>query len=166
MNQFFRTDPSTALLILRVVLGSVMFAHGAQKLFGWFGGYGFNGTIGSFTGTMGLPWIVAFLVIIVESIGSVALIAGLLTRFMAASYIIIMLSAIVTVHWSQGFFMNWFDQQQGEGFEYRFLVIGMSLALLLAGGGKSALDNLIANWLERRTHSLAMEWLRHSRFLA
>ena len=158
MYQFFRTDSSTALLIVRVVLGSVMFAHGAQKLFGWFGGYGFSGTMESFTATMGLPWIVAFLVILGESLGSVALAAGFLTRFMAASYIVIMLGAIATVHWSRGFFMNWFGQQQGEGFEYHVLVIGMSLALLVAGGGKWAVDNWIARRLEHRTDPMATRW--------
>lgn len=85
---------------------------------------------------MGLPRIIAFLVIIAESIGSLSLIAGFLTRFTAGSFILIMLGAIVTVHWPQGFFMYWFGRQQGEGFEYHLLVIGMSAALLIAGGGK------------------------------
>jgi putative oxidoreductase len=136
-----------ASLILRVTLGVVMFAHGAQKLFGWFGGNGFDGTMGFFTNVMHLPWIVAFLVIIGESIGSLGLIAGLFTRFTAASFIVIMFGAIATVHWPQGFFMNWFGQQQGEGFEYHLLVIGMSAALTLSGGGAWALDRIIARWL-------------------
>jgi putative oxidoreductase len=102
-----------------------------------------------FTGKMGLPWIVAFLVIIAESFGSLALIAGFLTRFTAASFMLIMLGAIATVHWSKGFFMNWFGQQQGEGFEYHVLVLGMSAGLLVAGGGKWAVDALIARRLIR-----------------
>ncbi len=145
---FFKTDDSWAGLILRIGLGSVIFAHGAQKLMGWFGGNGFEGTMGFFTNKMGLPWLVAFLVIIGESIGSLGLIAGFLTRFTAASFIVIMLGAIVTVHWPQGFFMNWFGQQQGEGYEYHLLVIAMSTALVVIGGGKWALDSLIARWLE------------------
>jgi len=132
--------------VLRVTLGIVIFAHGAQKLLGWFGGNGFSGTMGFFTNVMHLPWLIAFLVIIGESLGSLALIAGLLTRFTAASYIVIMLGAIATSHWPQGFFMNWFGKQQGEGFEYHLLVIGMSLALLIAGGGKWSVDGLIARW--------------------
>ncbi len=147
MYSFFKTDDSWAGLILRVVLGSVIFAHGAQKLLGWYGGFGFEGTMGFFTQKMGLPWLVAFLVIIGESIGSLGLIAGLFTRFTAASFIVIMLGAILTVHLPQGFFMNWFGQQTGEGFEYHLLVIGMSLALLVVGGGKWSLDGLIAKWL-------------------
>ncbi len=145
---FFKTDDSWAGLILRIGLGSVIVAHGAQKLLGWFGGFGYDGTMGFFTRKMGLPWLVAFLVIIGESLGALALIAGLLTRFTAAGFIVIMIGAIATVHWPQGFFMNWFGQQQGEGFEYHLLVIAMSAALVITGGGKWALDSLIARWLE------------------
>ena len=155
MEAVFKTDNSWSSLVLRVILGIVIFAHGAQKLLGWFGGNGFSGTMGFFTNVMHLPWLIAFLVIIGESLGSLALIAGLLTRFTAASYIVIMLGAIATVHWPVGFFMNWFGKQQGEGFEYHLLVIGMSLALLIAGGGKWSIDGLIARWLSesRRDHS-------------
>jgi putative oxidoreductase len=147
MYSFFKTDQSWASLMLRVTLGVVIFAHGAQKLFGWFGGNGFDGTMGFFTNVMHLPWLVAFLVIVGESVGSLGLIAGLSTRFTAASFIVIMLGAIVTVHWPQGFFMNWFGQQQGEGFEYHLLVIGMSAALVLTGGGAWSLDRVVARWL-------------------
>ena len=150
MDAVFKTDGSWASLVLRVTLGVVMFAHGAQKLLGWFGGNGFGGTMGFFTNVMHLPWLIAFLVIIGESIGSLALIAGLLTRFTAASFIVIMVGAIATTHWPQGFFMNWFGQQQGEGFEYHLLVIGMSAALFIAGGGKWSVDGLIAQWLSGR----------------
>lgn len=150
MYSFFKTDDSWAGLILRVVLGGVMFAHGAQKLLGWYGGFGFEGTMGFFTQKMGLPWLIAFLVIIGESIGSLGLLVGLFTRFTAASFIVIMAGAIMTVHLPQGFFMNWFGQQTGEGFEYHLLVIGMSLALLVVGGGKWALDGVIARWIGER----------------
>lgn len=150
MTTFFKTDDSWAGLILRVGLGVVMVAHGAQKLLGWFGGNGFEGTMGFFTQTMGLPWLVAFLVIIGESLGSIGLITGFLTRFTAASFIVIMTGAIATVHWPQGFFMNWFGQQQGEGFEYHLLVIAMSAALVIIGGGKWAVDGIIARWLQER----------------
>jgi putative oxidoreductase len=149
METIFKTDDSWASLVLRVMLGVVMFAHGAQKLLGWFGGNGFSGTMGFFTNVMQLPWLIAFLVIMGESLGSLALIAGLLTRFTAASFMIIMLGAITTTHWPQGFFMNWFGKQQGEGFEFHLLVIGMSAALLIAGGGKWSVDGLIARWIVR-----------------
>ena len=148
MKIFFATDESWSGLILRLTLGLVMFPHGAQKMLGWFGGFGFDGTMGFFTQKMGLPWIIAFLVIIGEFFGSLGLLAGLLTRFTAASFIVIMLGAIVTTHWPIGFFMNWFGQQQGEGYEYHLLVIGISAALLAAGAGKWSLDRLIAARLD------------------
>ncbi len=93
MKAFFQTDDGWPGFILRVTLGLVMFPHGAQKLLGWFGGYGFSGTMGFFTEKMGMPWSIAFLVIVAESFGSLALLAGFLTRFTAASLAVIMLGA-------------------------------------------------------------------------
>ena len=148
MKTFFHTDDGWPGLILRVMLGAVMFPHGAQKLLGWYGGFGFEGTMGFFTQKMGLPWAVAFLVIVGEFLGSLGLLAGFLTRFTAAGFIIIMLGAIFTVHLPQGFFMNWFGQQQGEGFEYHLLVIAISAALMVTGGGKWSLDGVIARRLK------------------
>jgi putative oxidoreductase len=144
MKALFETDESWTGLILRLTLGLVMFPHGAQKLLGWFGGFGFDGTMGFFTQKMGLPWLIAFLVIIGESFGSLALLAGVLTRFSAAGLAIIMLGAVTTVHLPYGFFMNWFGQQQGEGYEYHLLVIGIAAALLVTGGGKWSVDGELA----------------------
>ena len=144
MRQLFQTDDSWTGLVLRLTLGLVMFPHGAQKLLGWYGGFGFSGTMGFFTETMHLPWIVALLVIVGEFFGSLGLIAGLLTRFTAASFIVIMLGAITTSHLPNGFFMNWFGKQQGEGYEYHLLAIGTSLALLVTGAGKWSVDKVIA----------------------
>lgn len=138
--------------------------RGAETL-GLVWGQGYTGTIGFFTTTMGLPWLIAFLVIIGESIGSLSLLAGFLTRFVAASYVLIMLGAITMVHWPHGFFMNWFGQQQGEGFEYHLLVIGMSLALLVEGGGAWSLDHLIARRIAHRewTGTQAAHAFAHSK---
>lgn len=147
MKILFDTDDAWSGLILRLTLGVVMWPHGAQKLLGWYGGFGFSGTLGFFTEQMHLPWIVAFLVIMGESLGSLALLAGFLTRFAAASIGVIMVGAIAMVHWPHGFFMNWFGKQQGEGYEYHLLVIGISLALLIAGGGKWSVDRLISDKL-------------------
>ncbi len=144
MKAMFAADDSWTGLILRLTLGMVMFPHGAQKLLGWYGGFGFSGTMGFFTETMHLPWLIAFLVIIGESFGSVALLAGLLTRFTAASLAVIMLGAIVTTHLPHGFFMNWFGKQAGEGYEYHLLVIGISLALVITGAGKWSVDKIVA----------------------
>lgn len=145
MKALFLTDDSWTGLILRLTLGLAMFPHGAQKLLGWYGGFGFDGTIGFFTQQMGMPWAIAFLVILGESLGSVALLGGLLTRFTAASMGVIMLGAITMVHLPHGFFMNWFGKQQGEGYEYHLLVIGIAAALLVTGAGRWSIDRVISN---------------------
>jgi putative oxidoreductase len=144
MKAFFQTDDSWTGLILRLTLGLVIFPHGAQKLLGWYGGFGFDGTLGFFTGTMGLPWIIAFLIIMGESFGSLGLLVGFLTRFSAASIGVIMLGAITLVHWPNGFFMNWFGKQAGEGFEYHLLVLGIAIVLTIIGAGRWSVDQQIA----------------------
>jgi putative oxidoreductase len=144
MKAFFQTDDSWAGLILRLTLGIVIFPHGAQKVLGWYGGFGFDGTMGFFTQTLGLPWIIAFLVVIGEFFGSLALLMGFLTRFSAASIGVIMLGAITMVHLQNGFFMNWFGKQAGEGYEYHLLVLGISVALTIIGAGRWSVDQQIA----------------------
>jgi putative oxidoreductase len=147
MKTLFQTDEAWSSLILRVMLGLVMFPHGAQKLLGWYGGFGFAGTMGFFTEQMHVPAAIAFLVIMGESFGALGLIAGFLTRFSAFGVFCIMVGAIFMVHLPNGFFMNWFGKQAGEGFEYHLLVIGMSIALMIAGGGKWSVDGAIAKKL-------------------
>ena len=139
----FQTNDKFSYWVPRVILGCVMLPHGAQKLFGWFGGFGFTNTMTYFTQTAGLPWIIAFLIIMGESLGSLGLIVGFFTRLSALGLICIMVGAIITVHIPNGFFMNWFGKQAGEGFEYHLLVIGMSIPLLISGGGKYSVDLLI-----------------------
>lgn len=147
MRKLFTTDEAWSGFILRVVLGVVMFPHGAQKFLGWYGGFGFTGTLGFFTDTMHLPWLIAFLVIVGEFFGSLGLLAGLLTRFTAASLAVIMVGAIVTTHLPNGFFMNWSGKQAGEGYEYHLLVIGMCAALLITGAGRWSVDGVLAKQL-------------------
>ena len=149
MKAFFQTDDSWAGLILRVTLGLVMFPHGAQKLLGWYGGFGFDVTLGFFTEKMGLPWLIAFLIIMGESFGSLGLLVGFLTRFSAASIGVIMLGAITLVHWPNGFFMNWFGKQAGEGYEYHLLVLGIAIALTVIGGGRWSVDQQVAQRLAK-----------------
>ena len=143
MKYLFQTNDKFSYWVPRVILGCVMFPHGAQKLFGWFGGFGFTNTMTYFTQTAGLPWIIAFLIVMGESLGSLGLILGFFTRLSALGLICIMVGAIITVHIPNGFFMNWFGKQAGEGFEYHLLVIGMSIPLLISGGGKYSVDLLI-----------------------
>lgn len=152
MKTLLRTDDSISTFLVRLTLALIMLPHGAQKLLGWFGGFGFDATMGFFTGQMGLPWVIAFLVIIGESFGSLALLAGFFTRFAAASLGVIMIGAIALVHWPHGFFMNWFGKQAGEGFEYHLLVLGISAALVVSGGGRWAMDTLLARWFNNYRH--------------
>jgi putative oxidoreductase len=149
MKELFQTDERWTGLILRLTLGLVMFPHGAQKFLGWYGGFGFSGTMGFFTDAMHLPWIIGFLVIIGEFFGSLGLLAGFLTRFSAASLAVIMAGAIVTTHLPHGFFMNWFGKQQGEGYEYHLLIIGIAAALLVTGAGRWSVDRAIADRITR-----------------
>lgn len=129
----------------RVMLGLVIFPHGAQKLLGWFGGYGFTGTMDFFTGSVGLPYWLALLVIVTEFFGSLSLIAGFAGRFWAMAMIILMTGIVITSHWGNGFFMNWFGSAPGEGFEYHLLAIGLALVVLFEGSGKWSVD---AAWLQ------------------
>jgi putative oxidoreductase len=142
-QKLFNTSDSWTTTIIRLILGLVIFPHGAQKLLGWFGGYGFNGTMNFFTETVGLPWIIGFLVIVIEFFGSLALIVGFGTRIIAASYIALAIGIMFTSHIQNGFFINWYGNQAGEGFEYFILWIGMSIPLFLDGGGKYAADRLL-----------------------
>lgn len=148
IGKLFATQPDTGSLIIRITLGAVMFPHGAQKLLGWFGGYGFSGTMGFFTEQLGVPVFLAFLVILAESLGSLALIAGFLTRLSAFGIGASMIGAILMVHAGNGFFMNWYGMQEGEGYEYHLLVIGMALALIIRGAGRLAVDTLIAKQIK------------------
>jgi len=128
---------------LRIILGLVMLPHGGQKLFGWFGGYGYNATIDFFTRSMKLPWIISIAVIFIEFFGSMGLIVGFVSKIWALGLIAIMIGAIYTTNLKNGFFMNWFGDQTGEGYEYHLLVIGICTAIILTGSGKYSIDNLI-----------------------
>ncbi len=146
----FKTNDGIAPLLARLVLGIVMFPHGAQKMLGWFGGYGFSGTMNFFTGTMHIPALFAFLAIMAEFAGSLGLIAGLLSRVAAFGITSVMVVAILTTHLANGFFMNWYGNQKGEGFEYHLLAIGLALIVLIYGAGKASFDALIARQFERK----------------
>ena len=130
-------------LVLRLTLAFVMFPHGAQNALGWFGGYGFKGTMELFRKS-GVPSALAVLAIMAEFLGPLGLAVGLLTRVAALGIAAVMVGAILSVHWQHGFFMNWYGNQQGEGFEYHLLAIGLAVALVLNGAGVWSLDAVIA----------------------
>lgn len=143
LTTLLRTKDDYPAFVLRLFLGVVMLPHGAQHLLGWFGGGGFSGTM-EFFAKNGIPAVLAFLVILGESFGALGLILGLLTRVAAFGIACIMLVAATTVHAQHGFFMNWFGNQKGEGFEYHLLALGIALALLIRGGGALSLDGALA----------------------
>jgi putative oxidoreductase len=144
-RKLISTDDNPATVILRLVLGVVFFAHGAQKLLGWFGGPGFSGTMGMFTAYLHIPAPFAFLAIAAEFLGGLGLILGFLTRIAAFGITVNMLVAVATVHRSFGFFMNWTGAQKGEGFEYHLLVLAITAYLMLRGAGAFSVDRAIAN---------------------
>ena len=137
------TEKASAPVILRLTLAAAIFPHGAQKLLGWFGGYGFQGTMGFFTGAMGLPWLLALGVILIEFFAPLMLVLGVGTRLAALGLGTVMTTAMLMVHIHNGFFMNWFGTQKGEGIEYFLLVIGLALALIVSGGGRWSVDRTL-----------------------
>lgn len=147
-GSFFSVEQTNLLLLLlRVFVAVVILPHGLQKLLGWFGGYGFRGTMAFFTDSMKLPWLVGLAVIVIESAGAVLLLTGLGTRLVAAGLIAVMLGAIFTSHHQHGFFMNWFGGQEGEGYEFHLLVVAIALALVIGGAGAWSLDALLLTTL-------------------
>ena len=138
------TSNDLTLTLVRLVLGVTFFAHGAQKMLGWFGGYGFHGTMGFFTQQMGIPAPLAFLAICAEFFGGLGLILGLLARIAALGIITNMLVAVAKVHVGNGFFMNWSGQQKGEGFEYHLLASALAIVVLIKGSGALSVDRMLA----------------------
>src|ERR1700726_4389234 len=144
-RKLIATDNDIATTILRLDLGVVFCAHGAQKMLGWFGGYGFSGTMGFFTGMIHIPAPFAFLAIAAEFFGGLGLIFGLLTRVAAFGIFCNMLVAVAMVHHQFGFFMNWVGAQKGEGFEFHLLALAMTVVLMIRGAGAASLDRLLSS---------------------
>jgi putative oxidoreductase len=133
-KKLIQTNDDVALLVLRILLGVVFIPHGMQKILG------FSGTMQMFTTNLHIPWVFAFLAIMAEFLGSWGLITGLFTRVAAFGIAVNMLVAVYMLHWQNGFFMNWFGNQKGEGYEYHILVVAIALALMIKGGGKWSID--------------------------
>jgi len=157
IRRLYATDDSIATAILRLTLGAVFFAHGAQKMLGWFGGFGFRGTMGFFTDLMHVPAPLAFLAIAAEFFGGIGLIFGFLTRIAALGIGVNMAVAILAVHRAFGFFMNWTGTQKGEGFEFHILVLAIVSYLMIRGAGAFSVDQLltVTGFTHRRESQLA-----------
>ena len=145
IRKLIATDNDAATTILRLVLGVIFFAHGAQKMLGWFGAYGFAGTMGFFTGAMHIPAVFAFLAIAAEFFGGLGLIIGLLTRIASFGIFCNMIVAVTMVHGRFGFFMNWTGTQKGEGYEYHLLILAATAFLMIRGAGAASVDRLLSS---------------------
>jgi len=139
----FSTNNDWTGLVTRLTIGIVLFAHGSQKMLGWFGGGGFENTMAYFTSNQHLPAVIGFMVICIEFFGALCLMAGFTGRLFAIAVIFLFLGIIFTVHGPNGFFMNWYGTKKGEGYEYHLLMIGLAIATLINGSGKFSIDGLI-----------------------
>ncbi|MCK7595828.1 DoxX family protein [Microbulbifer sp. CAU 1566] len=151
INKVLNSNAGLGALALRVPVGIILAAHGAQKLFGWFGGYGLEGT-GQWMASIGLEpgYLMAMLAGSAEFFGGLALVLGLLTRPAAAVSAVTMLVAIFSAHISNGFFLT------NNGYEYALALFGATLALAIQGGGTLAVDNGLSQVLaDDRDNELA-----------
>ena len=144
LRKLLVTSDDWILTMQRLVMGGIFFAHGAQKALGWFGGYGFSGTMGFFTQQMHIPAVFAFLAISAEFLGGIGLIVGALGRVAAFGIACNMVVAVLMVHAPNGLFMNWTGQQKGEGFEYHLLALAIAAALIVRGSGALSVDHFLS----------------------
>jgi putative oxidoreductase len=144
MELVFATYPSWSHLVVRLALGVIFFAHGAQKVLGWFGGQGLRATVAGFEKGLGIPPAAAVIAAFIEFLGGLALIVGLLARPAALGLIVVMLVAVSKVHVQHGFFLNWnLTPGQGHGWEFNFALIAMALGILIGGAGMLSVDRLL-----------------------
>ena len=143
LSKIIRTSDDKVLTILRLALAIVVFPHGAQKVLGWFGGFGPSGTYGFLTQQMHIPAVLAILVFAAEFLGPIGLFVGFLSRIAAFGIAVDFAVALFMVHLPNGFFMNWSGQQKGEGIEFFFLAIGIAIAIMIGGGGAFSIDRML-----------------------
>lgn len=147
LRRLIATTDDVGPAIGRLVLGIVILPHGMQKVFGAFGGPGFTGTMQFFTATMHIPYVFGVLAVAAEFLGGLGLIFGLFGRVAAFAVAVEMIVAVLTTHLQNGFFMNWFGTQKGEGFEYHLLMVGLALIVMLKGSGAISLDRALSGRL-------------------
>jgi len=145
LSKIIRTSDDKALTVLRLALAIVVFPHGAQKVLGWFGGFGISGTYGFLTQQMHIPAPLAILVFAAEFLAPIGLFIGFLSRIAAFGIAIDFAVALFMVHLPNGFFMNWSGQQKGEGIEFFFLAIGIAIAIMIGGGGAFSIDRILTS---------------------
>lgn len=151
LNIIFKTTDNLNWLLLRVALGVVMLGHGLQKSLGWFGGFGWDGSMKYFTEFVGLPSVLAAFIILIESAGAILLILGTGGRIMAALMGIVIIGALIVDHSAHGFFMNWLNTQKGEGIEFDILFLSIATVLSFSGSGKFSIDRWLYKKWEKKT---------------
>jgi putative oxidoreductase len=144
MRKLLATVNDYTLTLMRLVLGVVFFLHGSQKMLGWFGGFGFSGTMNFFTSQLHIPAVFAVLAICAEFFGGLGLIVGFLARIAAFGIAVNMLMAICMVHFPNGLFMNWYGNQKGEGYEYHLLALALAIPIIIRGAGAFSVDGALA----------------------
>ena len=144
LRRALATDNDSAPLVARLALGAILFPHGAQHALGWFGGYGFSGTLAWMTGTLGFPAPLAALGIASELVAPLLLVAGVGGR-LAAGLLFFHMAFAASTHVENGFFMNWFGALSTgqEGFEYHLLALALALVVVIAGSGRWSLDRTL-----------------------
>ena len=143
-RKLMSTTDDYAITLVRLLFGIVFFAHGAQKALGWFGGYGFTGTMGFFTQKLNIPAPFAALAIAAEFLGGLGLLVGLLSRVAAFGIACNMVVAVAMIHIHVGFFVNWYGNQKGEGFEFHILAVAIALFIMIKGAGALSLDRALS----------------------
>jgi putative oxidoreductase len=141
------TDGDWVIAIVRIVLGVVFFAHGAQMMLGWFGGAGLQSTVRVFHEQLRISAPLALLAVAAEFLGGLGLIVGLLSRVAALGIAVVMCVALLAVHRKFGFFMNWYGEKQGHGIEYHILVLALATVVIFKGGGALSLDQALSRHL-------------------
>lgn len=145
--QILATDSNWVPTLARIILGVIFFAHGSQKIFGWFGGHGLKQTLRSMKDFVSLPAVLALAAVVAEFVGGAALIVGFLGRISALGIAVNMLAAIFIVHGKYGLFMNWFGDRKGHGIEYHLLAIALAIVVIAEGSGEFSLDRLLSTWI-------------------
>lgn len=143
MKKLLATVNDNTLTLMRLILGVVFFLHGSQKLLGWFGGFGFSGTMNFFTSMLHVPAPFAVLAICAEFFGGLGLILGLLARVAAFGIAVNMVVAVSLVHFANGPFMNWYGNQKGEGYEYHLLALALAITIIIRGAGAFSVDGAL-----------------------
>jgi putative oxidoreductase len=142
-RKIIRTDDDKVLTLLRVALAIMVFPHGAQKLLGWFGGFGFSGTMGFLTQQMHIPAALALLVFAAEFFGALGVFFGFLGRIAAFGIAVDLTVVAVMAHLPNGFFLNYSGQQKGEGVEFLIVPVATAIALVIRGSGAWSIDRAL-----------------------